>query len=83
MSNKRIPTVPQFYVCGTFLLRVKLLQSCPTVCDPMDCSPPGSSVHGDSLLETCTYDTLEMVVTSLEMENGVGFRVQLHLKCFI
>ena len=23
-------------------------QSCLTVCDPMDCSPPGSSVHGDS-----------------------------------
>ena len=21
-------------------------QLCPTVCDPMDCSPPGSSVHG-------------------------------------
>ena len=21
-------------------------QSCPTVCDPVDCSPPGSSVHG-------------------------------------
>ena len=21
-------------------------QSCLTVCDPMDCSPPGSSVHG-------------------------------------
>ena len=21
-------------------------QMCPTVCDPMDCSPPGSSVHG-------------------------------------
>ena len=21
-------------------------QSCPTVCDPMDCSLPGSSVHG-------------------------------------
>ena len=20
----------------------------PTVCDPMDCSPPGPSVHGDS-----------------------------------
>ena len=19
---------------------------CPTLCDPMDCSPPGSSVHG-------------------------------------
>ena len=24
----------------------KLLQSCPTLSDPMDCSPPGSSVHG-------------------------------------
>ena len=24
------------------------LQSCPALCDPMDCSPSGSSVHGDS-----------------------------------
>ena len=23
-------------------------QSCPALCDPTDCSPPGSSVHGDS-----------------------------------
>ena len=23
-------------------------QACLTLCDPMDCSPPGSSVHGDS-----------------------------------
>ena len=23
-------------------------QSCPTLCDPMDCSLPGPSVHGDS-----------------------------------
>ena len=22
-------------------------QSCQTLCDPMDCSPPGFSVHGD------------------------------------
>ena len=27
---------------------VKLLQSCLTLCDPMDYSLPGSSVHGDS-----------------------------------
>ena len=27
-------------------LKVKVAQSCPTLCDPMDCSPPGSSVHG-------------------------------------
>ena len=24
----------------------KSLQSCLTLCDPMDCSPPGSSAHG-------------------------------------
>ena len=23
-------------------------QSCLTLCDPIDCSPPGSPVHGDS-----------------------------------
>ena len=29
-------------------LKVKVLvtQSCPTPCEPMNCSPPGSSVHG-------------------------------------
>ena len=30
--------------CGSSLIA----QSCPTLCDPMDCSPPGSSVHGIS-----------------------------------
>ena len=24
----------------------EVTQSCPTLCDPMDCSPPGFSVHG-------------------------------------
>ena len=27
-------------------VHAKSLQSCPTLCDPMDCSPPGSSVRG-------------------------------------
>ena len=27
-------------------VRAKLLQSCPTLSNPMDCSTPGSSVHG-------------------------------------
>ena len=27
---------------------VQFTQSCPTLCEPMDCSPPGSSVCGDS-----------------------------------
>ena len=28
------------------MLSAKSLQSCLTLCDPMDCSPPGSSVQG-------------------------------------
>ena len=27
-------------------MHARSFQSCPTLCDPMDCSPPGSSVHG-------------------------------------
>ena len=34
--------VNQLYV----FIHPKLLQSCPTLCDPMDCSPPASTVHG-------------------------------------
>ena len=33
-------------VCVFVCVHVKSLQSCPTLCNPMDCSPPGSSVHG-------------------------------------
>ena len=31
--------------CKTAPAAAKSLQSCPTLCDPMDSSPPGSSVH--------------------------------------
>ena len=27
-------------------VKVLVAQSCPTLCDPMNCSPPGSFVHG-------------------------------------
>ena len=29
-----------------FTAAAKSLQSCPTLCDPIDGRPPGSSVHG-------------------------------------
>ena len=34
----------KFHIWG--VLQCLVTQSCPTLCDPMDCSPPGSSVHG-------------------------------------
>ena len=37
----------QIYTCiQMYSMHVKSLQSCPTLCDPMDCRLPGSSVHG-------------------------------------
>ena len=33
-------------LCVCVCVYAKLLQSCPTLCDPMDCSLPGSSIHG-------------------------------------
>ena len=35
------PTLSDSYV-----VLCLVTQSCPTLCDPMDCSPPGSSVFG-------------------------------------
>ena len=32
--------------CAFKLVSVLVAQSCLTLCDPMDCSLPGSSVHG-------------------------------------
>jgi len=44
--NRTLKTVNRMLCCAVLCL---VSQSCPTLCDPMDCSPPGSSVHGDSL----------------------------------
>ena len=37
---------------------VKWLQWCPTLCDAMECSPPGSSVHG--ILQTRILEWVAM-----------------------
>ena len=53
----QIITVPFYHPCPKYLLTVlhlhsaaaaaaKSLQSCPTLCDPIDGSPPGSPVPG-------------------------------------
>ena len=40
--------VPGNLPCTEFVTTMKseVTQSCTTLCDPMDCSPPGSSIHG-------------------------------------
>ena len=36
-------------------------QSCLTLCDPMDCSPPGSYVHGDSPAKNTGVGSLSLL----------------------
>ena len=57
-----LPTIHQMVKkrklqCSCEKVKVLVPQSCLTFCDPMDCSPPGSSVNG--ILQT---RTLEWVV---------------------
>ena len=44
----RITSEKLFEFVSLTMQKVKVLvaQLCPILCDPMDCSPPGSSVHG-------------------------------------
>ena len=37
-----------YYSTGAAAAAAKSLQSCPTLSNPMDCSRPGSSIHGIS-----------------------------------
>ena len=40
-------------------------QSCPTLCDPMDCSPPGSSVHG--ILQARILECVAILFSNLHL----------------
>ena len=46
----------------------------PTLCDPMDCSPPGSSVHGDSPDKNTEVDSqalLQGIFPTQELNSGL------------
>ena len=45
-STHVYPVPTKFSVPCIMKVKVLVTQLCPTLCDPMDCSPPGSSVHG-------------------------------------
>ena len=40
------PKMFTFHFLKSMNVRAKSLQLYPTLCDPIDCSPPGSSIHG-------------------------------------
>ena len=46
LENNICEYTNQIIVLNTAAAAAKSLQSCPTVCDPIDGSPPGSAVPG-------------------------------------
>ena len=42
----------------------EVAQSCPTLSDPMDCSPPGSSIHGIFQARVLEWGAIEILVKS-------------------
>ena len=61
------------YVCA------KLLQSCLTLCESMDCSPPGSSVHG--ILQTFFKNKMSIVCRKMHHDWPAGSVLSLMLMC--
>ena len=57
--TERDTCTPMFIAAAAAAAAAESLQSCPTLCDPIDGSPPGSSVPG--ILQA---RTLEWVATS-------------------
>ena len=53
-----IPKLDSVLCCAVLCL---VAQSCPTLCDPMDCSPPGSSVRG--ILQARILEWVAMLVS--------------------
>ena len=45
-KNRRQSVESDWIIITGLLWESEVPQSCLTLCDPMDCSPPGSSVHG-------------------------------------
>ena len=41
-----VSSIPKLWESKLFPKTNEVAQSCPTLCDPMDCSLPGSSIHG-------------------------------------
>ena len=48
----------KYLIKFSLLLLLQSLQSCPTLCDPIDSSPPGSPVPGILQARTLEWDAI-------------------------
>ena len=58
----------------------EVAQSCPTLRDPMDCSPPGFFVHGIFQARVLEWDAIAFSVKALLVLNLKSIKVALSIK---
>ena len=51
----------------------EVTQSCPTLSDPMDCSPPGASVHGIFQARVLEWGAIAFSGTKARRPNSMTF----------
>ena len=54
----------------------EVAQSYPTLSDPMDCSLPGSSIHGILQARVLEWDAITFSVRAATCEFGEGHKIQ-------
>ena len=67
----------------------EVVQSCLTLCDPMDCSLPGSSVHGIfqarvlewGAIAFSRYGQIEVHCENVAPEENMTFKCQISNSC--
>ena len=57
----KIAQYDMHYISSSLCMHAKSLQSCPSLCNLADCSPPGSSVHG--IIQVRTLEWVAMPPT--------------------
>ena len=53
----------------------EVAQSCPTLSDPMDCSPPGSSIHGSFQAKALEWVASAFSIKKAECQNIIAFEL--------
>ena len=53
----------------------EVAQSCLTLCDPMDCSPPGSSVHAIFQAKVLEWDAIAF--SKINADGDCGYEIKM------
>ena len=67
----------------SFAAAAKSHQSCPTLCDPMDCSLPGSSAHGIFQARVLEWGAIAFSVISFDFATISNYLLKLFMKALI